>query len=102
MPGLHFALPVFQTLCYPVPGVFSPRRKSMFDKVLVLSASAGAGHLRAAQAIEKALHEAVAAREVRHIDTLEYTSKIFRNLYSKAYIELVNAMPEVPGWFYDR
>ncbi|HZS08293.1 MAG TPA: glycosyltransferase [Blastocatellia bacterium] len=74
----------------------------MFDKVLVLSASAGAGHLRAAQAIEKALHEAGAAREVRHIDTLEYTSKIFRNLYSKAYIELVNSIPEVPGWFYDR
>ncbi len=74
----------------------------MFDKVLVLSASAGAGHLRAAQAIEKALHEAGAAREVRHVDTLEYTSKVFRHLYSKAYIELVNTMPEVPGWFYDR
>jgi processive 1,2-diacylglycerol beta-glucosyltransferase len=74
----------------------------MFDKVLILSASAGAGHLRAAQAIEKALNAAGAAREARHIDTLEFTSKIFRNLYSKAYIELVNAMPEVPGWFYDR
>ena len=74
----------------------------MFNKVLVLSASAGAGHLRAAQAVERALLEANAAREVRNIDTLEYTSKIFQHLYSKAYIDVVNKMPELPGFFYDR
>jgi len=71
-------------------------------KVLLLSASAGAGHVRAAQALEKAIKEAGAAREVRHVDTLEFTNKIFRHLYSKAYIELVNKMPEVPGYFYDK
>jgi processive 1,2-diacylglycerol beta-glucosyltransferase len=71
-------------------------------RVLLLSASAGAGHIRAAQAMEKALNEAGAAREVRHVDTLDFTNKLFRHLYSKAYIELVNKMPEVPGWFYDK
>ena len=35
-------------------------------KVLVLSASAGAGHLRAAQAVERALIGMAAVREVRH------------------------------------
>ncbi len=78
----------------------------MFNKVLLLSASAGAGHVRAAQAIEKAFKEADSeagvTREVRHIDTLEFTNKLFRHLYSKAYIELVNKLPEVPGWFYDK
>jgi processive 1,2-diacylglycerol beta-glucosyltransferase len=73
----------------------------MFKKVLVLSASAGAGHIRAAQAIERAFIEMNAAEEVRHIDTLEYTNKIFRNLYSKAYIDMVNNAPEVLGWLYD-
>lgn len=73
----------------------------MFQKVLVLSASAGAGHIRAAQAIERAFLEAGAAQEVRHIDTLEYTNKIFRNLYAKAYIDMVNKTPEVLGWLYD-
>jgi len=73
----------------------------MFNKVLVLSASAGAGHVRAAQAIERALKEMGAAREVRHVDTLEYTNKIFRRLYSKAYLEMVNKMPDVLGWLYD-
>ena len=73
----------------------------MFNKVLVLSASAGAGHIRAAEAIERAFNETGAAREVRHVDTLEYTNKIFRRLYSKAYLEMVNKMPDVLGWLYD-
>lgn len=76
----------------------------MLRKVLLLSASAGAGHIRAAEAIEKAFNQAKGAesREVRHIDVLNYTNKLFRHLYSKAYIDLVNKMPEVPGWFYDK
>ena len=73
----------------------------VFKKVLILSASAGAGHLRAAEAIERAFLQMNAAQEVRHIDTLEYTNKVFRHLYSKAYIEMVNKMPEVLGWLYD-
>ena len=74
----------------------------MFKKVLLLSASAGAGHTRAAQAIERAIIQMNAAREVRHVDTLEYTNKVFRNLYSKAYIEIVNKMPDMLGWLYDQ
>ncbi len=73
----------------------------MFNKVLILSASAGAGHVRAAQAVERAFRESGAAREVLNVDTLQYTNKLFRNLYSKAYIELVNKTPEVLGWLYD-
>lgn len=69
-------------------------------KILVLSASAGAGHLRAAEAIEKAYAQ-VPNVEVRNIDVLKYTNKAFRALYSKAYIELVNKAPEVLGWLYD-
>ena len=73
----------------------------MFSKVLILSASAGAGHVRAAEAVERALGEAGAAREIKHVDTLQYTNKLFRTLYSKAYIEMVNKTPEVLGWLYD-
>jgi len=78
----------------------------MLKRVLLLSASAGAGHVRAAQALDKAFQEIGEAsgeqREVQHLDVLNYTNKVFRNLYSKAYIDLVNKMPEVPGWFYDK
>jgi processive 1,2-diacylglycerol beta-glucosyltransferase len=72
-----------------------------FNKVLILSASAGAGHMRAADAVERAFKLTGAASEVKHIDTLQYTNKLFRHLYSKAYIDLVNKSPELLGWFYD-
>jgi processive 1,2-diacylglycerol beta-glucosyltransferase len=78
----------------------------MLKKILLLSASAGAGHIRAAQAVEKAFaevgDETGERREVQHLDILNYTNKVFRHFYSKAYIDLVNKMPEVPGWFYDK
>ena len=76
----------------------------MLKRVLLLSASAGAGHVRAAEAIEKAFKEAKDGdgREVHHLDILNYTNKVFRHLYSKAYIDLVNKLPEVPGWVYDK
>jgi len=73
----------------------------MFNRVLILSASAGAGHVRAAEALEKAFSQSGAAREIRHIDVLNYTNKVFRHLYSKAYLDMVNRMPEVMGWLYD-
>jgi processive 1,2-diacylglycerol beta-glucosyltransferase len=76
----------------------------MLRKVLLLSASAGAGHVRAAEAIEKAFRQRKDSDgvEVHHFDVLNYTNKLFRHLYSKAYIDLVNKMPEVPGWVYDK
>ena len=73
----------------------------MLGRVLVLSASAGAGHLRAADAIEQALRIRGLASEVQHLDVLKYTNQVFRHLYSKAYIDLVNRAPEVLGWLYD-
>ncbi|HEY0080741.1 MAG TPA: glycosyltransferase [Pyrinomonadaceae bacterium] len=70
--------------------------------MLILSASAGAGHVRAAEAVERAIVGMGVAGEVRHVDTLSYTNKLFRHLYSKAYLEMVNKMPEVLGWLYDQ
>jgi len=78
----------------------------MLKKILLLSASSGAGHVRAAQALEKAFQEANdeagLSLEVLHVDTLKFTNRVFRHLYSKAYLDVVNKMPEVSGWFYDK
>lgn len=73
----------------------------MLGRVLILSASAGAGHLRAAQAVERALEETGAAGKVRNVDTLDYTNPLFKRLYSKTYIDMVNKTPELLGWLYD-
>lgn len=73
----------------------------MFKKVLILSAAVGAGHLRAAEALEKTFKLTGAAEEVKNIDVLNYTNPLFRRLYGKAYLDMVNTMPEVLGWMYD-
>ena len=74
--------------------------KAQPPRILILSASAGAGHVRAAQAIEQAVC-AIGTCDVRHVDALEHTTKIFRRLYQKAYIDMVNHAPEVLGGLYD-
>jgi processive 1,2-diacylglycerol beta-glucosyltransferase len=73
----------------------------MATRILVLSASVGAGHLRAAEAVECALREMVPQAEVTNLDVLEMTNAMFRRFYGKLYIDLVNKAPHVLGYFYD-
>lgn len=73
----------------------------MYKKVLILSAAVGAGHLRAAEAVEKEYKRQFPETEVKNIDVLDYTNPLFRRLYGKAYLDMVNTMPEVLGWMYD-
>lgn len=73
----------------------------MPKRILVLSASVGAGHLRAAQAVELALRQLDPAAIVQNVDVLELTNALFRRLYGKAYLDLVNQAPHVLGYFYD-
>jgi processive 1,2-diacylglycerol beta-glucosyltransferase len=70
-------------------------------RLLILSASVGAGHLRAAQAVELALKAVEPEAEVRNQDTLELTNRTFRRLYGQAYLDLVNRAPHVLGYLYD-
>ena len=70
-------------------------------RVLVLSASVGAGHMRAAQAVEVALRETAPDATVKNVDVLTLTNAAFRKLYGEAYLELVNKAPHVLGFFYD-
>jgi processive 1,2-diacylglycerol beta-glucosyltransferase len=74
----------------------------MFNRILILSASVGNGHTIAAESLKKAFEIDKLAREVRHEDTLKFTNPLFRRLYGKAYIDLVNNAPEVLGWMYDQ
>ena len=74
----------------------------MFKRILILSASVGNGHVTAAESLKKAFEIKGLADEVRHEDVLKFTNPLFRRLYSKAYIGLVNNMPEVLGWMYDQ
>ena len=73
----------------------------MQTRVLVLSASVGAGHLRAAEAVELALRQIAPDVEVQNRDPLEFTNAVFRRVYGQAYLDLVNYFPHFVGYFYD-
>ena len=73
----------------------------MRPRILVLSASVGAGHLRAAQAVELALRQTVPEAAIANVDVLSLTNAAFRRFYGKAYLDLVNRAPHVLGYFYD-
>jgi processive 1,2-diacylglycerol beta-glucosyltransferase len=73
----------------------------MTTRILVLSASVGAGHMRAAQAVELALRQVVPSAVVKNLDVLTLTNAAFRRVYGKLYLDLVNKAPHVLGYFYD-
>ena len=72
----------------------------MNQRILILHATAGTGHTRAAQAIAAALR-AQGAHEVVVRDTLDYTNRIFRRLYAKHYIRFVKAFPRAWGYIWE-
>ena len=74
----------------------------MYRRVLILSASVGNGHTIAAESLKQAFEIKKLAGEVRHEDVLKFTNPLFRRLYGKAYIDLVNRAPEFLGWMYDQ
>lgn len=71
-----------------------------FKKILLLSVSAGAGHLRAAEALKAyanlSAHEVVAT----HLDVMNFVTAAFRKLYTDFYITLVNKAPTLWGYLY--
>lgn len=72
----------------------------MKKRVLIFSASAGSGHVRAAEALAKAFHGDDRVGKVLNVDSLQYTNKLFRDFYSKLYDQLVQSAPQILGWAY--
>jgi processive 1,2-diacylglycerol beta-glucosyltransferase len=74
----------------------------MPGKLLLLSVSAGAGHVRAAQALEAAARAADPRIEATHLDLLTLVPKDFRKLYGGQYIKLVEKLPQLWSYLYAR
>lgn len=73
----------------------------MPPRILILSASVGNGHVRAAEAVEAALRARLPEGVVRHLDVLTLSNAAFRRLYAQTYLDLVNKAPHFLGYFYD-
>lgn len=71
-------------------------------RLLVLSVSAGAGHVRAADAIVAAAKTAQPSFDATHIDVLSLVPKEFKKLYGEQYIKLVERLPQLWSFLYSK
>jgi processive 1,2-diacylglycerol beta-glucosyltransferase len=71
-------------------------------RVLVFSATFGAGHLRAAEAVTEAIRIKEPQVEIIHLDFGEVISKTFNTVIKTTYIELIKHTPKLWGKFYYR
>ncbi len=67
-------------------------------KILILHASAGSGHQRAAEALREAARGCGDTVVVR--DILKFMPELFRRTYASGYLNLVRAAPELWGYLY--
>lgn len=69
-------------------------------KILLLSVSAGAGHMRAAEALCAAASGHPARVSATHLDVMNFVPAGFRKVYTDFYINLVNKHPSLWGYLY--
>lgn len=69
-------------------------------RLLVLSVSAGSGHVRAAEAIRAHARLDCPELEVRHQDLMQIVPRAFRKIYTDFYLALASRLPEAWGWLY--
>ena len=70
--------------------------------ILILSATAGAGHVRAGDALAETARTLSLPVQIQHEDILSFTFPLFKKLYSETYYALVNASPELWGYLYKK
>ena len=66
-------------------------------KIAVIHATAGAGHLKAAEAVYYGVQK-YTKHDVKIIDALDHTSPFFKSLYAGTYVNLVKYVPRLWGF----
>src|SRR5882757_124987 len=69
-------------------------------RILIMSVSAGSGHVRAAEALEQAFKKDPRVGPLVNEDALRFTNKVFRDFYSKLYLRMVRSAPQLLGALY--
>src|SRR5262245_20788218 len=67
-------------------------------RVFIATVSAGAGHSQAAAALEEAWREERSQDALERLDVLDFVPKLYRKLYLKSYVRLVERAPDL--WSY--
>lgn len=77
------------------------KRQHASPSILILTASAGAGHTVAARAMSESISERLPHATVEVHDVLDSSGPVLRRLYADGYMALVHYAPAVMGLLYD-
>ena len=72
-------------------------------RILIISASAGGGHVTAARAVEQALEGIQRRRcefEVQHIDLLQFSTALYKMIYHDVYLYMAKKTPLLYGYIF--
>ena len=69
--------------------------------VLIVSASTGGGHMRAAEGLEKCFHERYPQIKVTNVDMMQYVTWLFRKLYVDFYVDMMMRRRKLFEIYYD-
>ena len=69
-------------------------------RILILSASVGSGHVKAAEALATSFRARPDVEDVLVDDSLDHTNVLHKQLYSTLYKRLSAMLPEFLGWWY--
>jgi processive 1,2-diacylglycerol beta-glucosyltransferase len=69
-------------------------------KILVLSVSAGAGHVRAAQSLVATAQLQYPQATLTHLDVMDFVPSSFKKIYADSYIKLVDKAPLLWAYLY--
>lgn len=74
----------------------------VLERVVILSVSAGTGHMRAAEALKTAIQETNPKAKVTILDTFRYTSPFLEKVILGTYMEMLKITPVVYGYLYSQ
>lgn len=69
-------------------------------KIFITYASAGAGHMKAAEAVYKMIKKINPGADVRMFDSLDYTTPFYKKSYPGTYLFAITKTPTLWGFFY--
>jgi processive 1,2-diacylglycerol beta-glucosyltransferase len=71
-------------------------------RIFILTLSVGAGHVRAAEAVQRALYDCIDPAEIRLLDALKVARSWFLTLYIRPYWWLLRRAPGIWRWLFER
>ena len=71
-------------------------------RILIASATAGAGHLAAAAALEESWHVLRPDDEIKTVDLVDFFSPLHRKIHADGYVKLVEHAPEIWGMVFGK